>query len=435
MNSREAIAKDAADLSELAKRVADTTHRSETHLRSVAVLGAPSGDFAHQERHLDEAAWNLRQWWLRLAHRPADKMPKSPCGGQSTRIASGAKIDFGYERDLDESVLEQRSEGYVEAIPGWSNDLVLFRSGQAALSALLQLAIGCWGGSEPLMIAHSGAYFETVALLQAWPSRILQRSDNKQDLVIAEPVWCDGRFGCGTIIDPPRRILLVDTTMVGPNYNLRPYLDGRCPIVVAYSSGLKLDQAGLELANVGFARIYTRNSAESANGIATRLREIRTLTGTGLTLDELSALSAPWFMDRNYVDRYTDSIFANNRAFAQGIGTKSNLFADACHPSLIDPEANAPFCALELHDPTREHYRRLLMIVENEIDRRGLLAANGGSFGFRGHRFQLVTPSTNEGRTFLRIALGWRDGFSRTGLCDLFEELSERGLEDRLGRL
>jgi hypothetical protein len=224
-------------------------------------------------------------------------------------------------------------------------------------------------------------------------------------------------------------MLLVDTTIVGPNHDLRPYLHGRCPVIIAYSSGLKLDQAGLELANVGIARIYARDGVESASNIATRLRKIRTLTGTGLMLDELSALSAPWFMDCAYADRYTTAVFANNRLLAEAIGTSSNLFGNACHPSLTHLGANAPFCALELLDPTPERYQRLLITVESEIHRRGLLAERGGSFGFRGHRFELIEPSPEEGRTFLRVALGWRDGFSREGLCALFEELADARME------
>jgi hypothetical protein len=65
--------------------------------------------------------------------------------------------------------------------------------------------------------------------------------------------------------------------------------------------------------------------------------------------------------------------------------------------------------------------------VDREIERRGLLAARGGSFGFRGHRYELIEPKPSEGETFLRVALGWRDGHSRQGLCELFQELSAEG--------
>ena len=133
---------------------------------------------------------------------------------------------------------------------------------------------------------------------------------------------------------------------------------------------------------------------------------------TGLTLDELSALSAPWFLDRAYVDAYTTAIFANNRLLAQSIGSESAVFGPHCHPSRSTPGAAAPFCALQLCEASPARYRRLAEIVERQSEQRGLLLTKGGSFGFRGHRFELIEPAPGQGDPFLRIAMGWRDGHS-----------------------
>jgi hypothetical protein len=267
-----------------------------------------------------------------------------------------------------------------------------------------------------------GKYFETAALLEAWPENVLRQVPTDADIVIAEPVPCDGQFSCAPQILPPGRALLLDTTMSGPAYDLQGHLESGFELVFAYISGLKLDQAGLELANAGIVRIYAKN--ESAPEVGAALRDLRVLNGTGLTLDEMSALSAPWFMDRSYADAYTSAIFANNRALATAVGTGSRSFGGCCHPSLLREGANAPFCAITLRHPTPEGYARLLLTLQQEIVRRGLLATQGGSFGFRGHRFELIKPSAGRGQPFLRMALGWRDGYSRQGFCDLFEELS-----------
>ena len=84
--------------------------------------------------------------------------------------------------------------------------------------------------------------------------------------------------------------------------------------------------------------------------------------------------------------------------------------------------------------PRRPATGRLAEIVERESDRRGLLVAKGGSFGFRGHRFELIEPEPGQGRTFLRVALGWRGGHSCRGLCDLFGELAAHPSFDSLDR-
>jgi hypothetical protein len=328
-------------------------------------------------------------------------------------------VSFGYERDIDVTLLEQRND-YLRAPAGWSADLVLFRSGQAALACLIHFAAGQWGKNHPLTVAHAGAYFETASLLASWPQRMIRQIENatEADIVIAEPVWCDGQFGCGERLPKARHALLLDITMSGPVYDLAPHLGG-CPLVIAYSSGLKLDQAGLELANAGIVRVLSRDRAEETGD---GLRQLRGLTGAGLTLDELSALSAPWFLDRAYAEHYTAAIFANNRALAEAVGSRSPVFGPRCHPSLAHPGAEAPFCALTLNEPSPERYRALEAKIAGECDRRGLLAVKGGSFGFRSHRFELIEPE--DGRTFLRVAMGWRDGWSRQGLCDLLAELA-----------
>ncbi len=427
MEFREAIDRDVRDLRNLADRITARSRDAPVRTDVLAGLAASGDDFLTQERKLDAAAWALRKTWLTLAHRPADDTPKSPYAGQSAHVAAGNDVDFGYERDLDVSMLEERRTDYMQSVDGWSTDLVLYRSGQAALAGLLQLAISQWGTTGALRIAHEGAYFETASLIDAWPHRVLKRVADKADVAIAEPVWCDGRFGCAESRSAPRHAFFLDTTMAGPAYDITPHLSGGCALIIAYSSGLKLDQAGLELANVGIVRIYARNGREDARKVAESLRRIRALTGTSLTLDELSALSAPWFMDRRYVDHYTAGLFANNHALARAIGSASPIFGPRCHPSLLERAADAPFCAIELREPTAERYAALSQKVEAEIERRGLLASRGGSFGFRGHRFELIEPEAGQGRTFLRVALGWRDGHSRQGLCDLFAELAEKG--------
>jgi len=418
MQFRAAIELEAHDLQELADRAARAADRPDL----LPTLSLAGDDYAAHERELEAAAMTLRRHWLQLAHHPADTTLKSPCDGEVTQMPSGRLIHFGYEREIDASPLERRGPAYLDRVPGWSSDVVLFRSGQASLACLLQLVVGRWGRFGALTVAHAGAYFETAALLESWPGRVLRPSDGATDVVIAEPVWCDGAFSCSDALPAARRALILDTTMSGPGYDLRPHLDNAaCPLVIAYSSGLKLDQAGLELANVGIVRLYARRDCGE---VGATLRTLRGLVGAGLTLDEMSALSAPWFMDRGYADRYVGAIFAHNRALAAAIGSRSAVFKPHCHPSLRRQDGDAPFCALQLAEPSPEAYRALEARIERECDRRGLVVTKGGSFGFRGHRFELIEPEPGHGEPFLRVAMGWRGGWSCEGLCALFAELA-----------
>src|SRR5882724_202516 len=161
MEFREAIERDAQDLQALADRVTAGTDLWGD-------LKGCGNDYREQERRLEAAAMRLRRTWLALAHRPADAMLKSPRQGKAAHLPGGEDVQFGYERELDVSLLERRGEAYLTPPAGWSSDLVLCRSGQSALACFLQFAVSRWGEARALCVAHAGAYFETASLLASW---------------------------------------------------------------------------------------------------------------------------------------------------------------------------------------------------------------------------------------------------------------------------
>jgi hypothetical protein len=405
---------DARDLNELAVRI-----------------GLPEFSIRPKcEDDLEAAALALRRAWFERAHKPADATLKSPCAGTTARLPGGDTVRFGYERDLDASMLEERGVLDHPTPDGWTSSRVLCRSGQSTLSCLLHLVTSTGAPDTPLTLHHAGRYFESKALVEVWPRHVFRHVSAaalEVDLLLGEPVFCDGRFG---VSDPralprARRALLLDTTLVGTAVDLSPWFDRfDGPLVAVFRSGLKLDQAGLELANVGIAQLFVRDGARVA--AADSLRRIRGLTGSGLTLDEFAALSAPWFLDRTYLQHYTAAIFAHNAALGSALGRDSTVFEERSHPSLVSAGAEAPFCALRLRGGDGTAHRRLLEIVDAEVRRRGLRVTQGGSFGFRGHRYELIEPDHEDGLPFLRVALGFRGGRTLDGLIALFQELASR---------
>ncbi|WP_428672531.1 hypothetical protein [Reyranella sp.] len=217
MEFRDAIEKDAEDLHALADRAAAASRQDDLLPRPVR----SGNDWLTQERQLDAAAMTLRHNWLGVAHRPGDATLKSPRAGHIAHVACGSEVSFGYERDIDVSMLEQR-KGYLRAPACWAADLVLFRSGQAALACLVHFAAAQWGRTGPLTVAHAGSYFETASLLASWPQRMIRQVDDAAvaDVVIAEPVWCDGQFGCGERLPTASRA-------PARHYNVRPDVRSR----------------------------------------------------------------------------------------------------------------------------------------------------------------------------------------------------------------
>jgi hypothetical protein len=366
---------------------------------------------------LEQATRALRYIWLQAAASSTSKSYRSPTEAERTVTPTGRFHNFGYERDLQPNALERRCANFFSAPPsGWPQDHVLFSSGQAAMTAVLTLLLSRQNGA--LSLRHAGCYFETVNLLSLFVGRFENVSGQDADVVIVEPVWCDGaRFGTVSLAPLATHVLsgatqsiVVDSTLTGLDDGLNDLLSNLLPDreVIRVHSGLKLFQAGLELADVGIVSVYGASSADA-------LRRIRTLQGGGLRFADVAALELPLFLDRGATRRYEDAVFAHNRALAHA--SRANSAFNVSYPWDTKP---APFVIINLRDAAA--YENLDERICDEARTRGLVFDKGGSFGFRGHRFETVRPE--DGSPFLRVAMGRRGGPSLEGILQLFRTLT-----------
>jgi len=378
------------------------------------------------ERGFEQAARRLRIGWLKAVAAETARVLRSPTEREVERLAHSRHDAYGYERDFQPESLEARCEGFLGAPPGgWSAAHVMFSSGQAALATiLLQLAGGRPG---KLRVAHVGAYFETRELVERACAPVARPAD--ADCVIVEPIACNGCFAthdpASTAADmADGQTLVVDETLSAPRTRLPSILE-RAPAgaaVIRLVSGLKLLQQGLELANVGIASVVTRDVGRTAE-LADGLKRSRTLTGAGLRFVDALALEAPFFLDRAVTQTYADKVFAHNAALVDSVTARNQVFRPLGGSGLAD--AAAPYCAFELaQGNSAEALNALADRLERQAKARGLLVARGGSFGFRGHRYEVIEPETGEA-PFLRVALGARDGHSCAGLIELMAELAQ----------
>jgi hypothetical protein len=199
--------------------------------------------------------------------------------------------------------------------------------------------------------------------------------------------------------------IIVDSTLAGLDDGLNALLGGldTGQEVFRLHSGLKLFQAGLELADVGIVSLYGSTAADA-------LRRIRTLQGTGLHFAEVAALELPLFLDPVSTRDYEGAIFAHNALLADA--ARGNRAFTVAFPGARP----APFVVFNL--PPEKSYDGLDEKIAAEAAGRSLVFIKGGSFGFRGHRFETVRP---EGKPpFLRVAMGKRAGASLDGILELF---------------
>jgi hypothetical protein len=385
---------------------------------------------ADAELAAETFARRLRAAWLTAAGAEAASVYRSPTASEARQIARHHDA-FGYERDLQPESLETRCRDFFPAPPGgWRQDHILFSSGQAAMTCAL-LALGqhhAPGGR--LRVMHRGAYFETTSLVRLLPFITQADVAHTADVVIDEPVYCDGQFH-RTDTDKllasrasPRAVIF-DTTLQGREDGIDRYLAALDPaadqIVLRVTSCLKLFEAGLELANAGILSVYQRATAETK--LCEAIRRIRTLTGAGLNLVDVIALEAPLFLDPAQADRYASAVFDHNARLVRAVAGTNKRFAPISHPALTDGEA--PYCAFQLPDASPGAYDALENEIASEARRRRLVFSHGGSFGFRGHRYEVVKPEAGV-PAFLRIALGRRGGWSCDGIIEMMSEIAAR---------
>lgn len=458
----QALLSEANDLLFLAERIESCAIRpvpglDEWKAEVSALITHPTFGSLGSEHALERLSRELRTLWLRYAQSATDGCLRSPPANQQPAVTGiGTPLTFGYERELEPEILEARCRDFLSVPPGWVAHHLIFSSGQATLSAVLQasLQMQMVEEGEPLRLLHLGGYFETQELLDLFEARSMThsriRTTNRDDLaarlpktdvLLAEIAYCDGALrllDLGALARTWRqsrtrpRLVAFDTTLSGTKFPLEMLLGmlsgPDAPVVVLMRSALKLDQGGLELANAGICSVLlpTHTPLPLAEFPET-LRKIRKLTGASIGLQDMASLEAPWFLDRLYGTQYCEAIFAHNRQLALAFKPTGGLFAGLSHPALTkDASAwsEAPFCVLTLNDSREENYRRLQTILEHEAGARQLAFSVGGSFGFRGHRFESIIPDIPESPSFLRVALGARGGPSLSGIIKLLNQLA-----------
>lgn len=434
-----------------------------------ALQAAPDLETLAGEARLETLSMALRRCWMGLAHSFADRPMKSPPHLEDVPLPFGVDLkNYIYERVAQPFGLEHRCQSRYRPVPGWESRFCLFGSAMGALTILLQVLPRFLSapGEVPRWDSFIG-YYETERLLRLHdrrgvfcrrfrkPDEIFERVANgKTDILLVEPSMYDWNQ---TVLDPEILVrailkrpqgrplaLALDTSLLGPVFRMDDLLAAlapSCPLLaIELRSGLKLDQEGLELSNVGITRLFTREGPPTGiHGVEKwqrHLRSARKIFGNALSLDEMTLLDLPWFSDPERLDAYAAPIFVNNARLAAALAKVDGLFSRIAHPSLSKLSgwqwAESPFVIAHLRDREDRQANRDLLeaVIHQEILRRGLTACLGSSFGFRHHRFEIVIPEGYErpdgsSRSFLKVAMGHRQGPSGDGLIKLLCDVAK----------
>ena len=444
-------------LSELGAKAVSHVPRAQltfkNWLNAVARLNEAACTTFSAEAALASLTTEFRRLWLTVAHEASDLEAKLTSPGNT-------QTHFRDDGETEPIALENRCTANAQKPIGWCSEHVLFSSAQGALASILLWAQeeSFWCVDQSAHLTFAGASCETKDLLDvlrttglSWsePGKtdpVIEGTSRPSRVILIEPVFFDEgvnvfniaefqrvwRNHCAASHTSAPILIVLDTTLLGAQFPLEELLEGlvgsKAPTLITVRSGMRLDQAGLELANVGIVSVY-RPESEIAHTkqIADRLRTIRSSTGVGLTLDETAALDAPWFLDRDHAKHYAKAVFQNNALLAAALSNSHQLFRQVLYPNFADASslwAKAPYSVLRLREPSAENYDTLARIIAYECAHRNLLFDRGGGFGLRGHRYDIITPATEACEPFLRIAMGARDGPSCDGIIKLLQELA-----------
>ena len=418
------------------------------------------------ETALDDLAFAFRDTWLDAAFQATRSYLMSPPHEQPKTMPSGDKFQFDYERSSRPESLERRGLHCLSSPQDWTGFCLLFSSGMSAISTVVQVCCAHLDGAKPespVNLDIFGGYFETWRLLDAMHTSVLtvryhptNEEINRRvagggvDVLVIEPVaydWDMSVFDLDRLRDAWRqagtkhpRVVIVDTSLTahtfGPEDLTAVFGDTPPWLVVFIRSGLKLDQQGLELSNVGVVNLFLPDGGGkkiNKDGLKQKLTVNRAVTGGALTVNQTAALEAPWFLKADQLAAFAGQVFGNNRRLAVNIKNDGGVFSRINHPGLetatTQTWAVSPFVVFHLSEDSQNRHGLLVAILVHEARLRGLPLTLGSSFGFRGHRFEVIRPhvqirAMQDKTGLLKVAMGFRQGPTLQGVIDLINEIA-----------
>lgn len=412
--------------------------------RPLARRRKPPGDGSlRSDLYLQIAVSELRRSYLAAMSSLVAGQWRTPETGKPVVFpGSGMAYEYAYDRQHPPVALENRimAQNCVSAI--------LCSSGMAALNVVFSGLAFLLGPKAHL--AALASYFETLTLLQLSPfaqrwsrfgsAREFAERLAEPDVAIAliEPVRYDWGLttedwepvieAIGSRREPP--VVVIDTTLCHGSDAQHEFVDMLktvAPTVIEVRSGLKLDQHGFELTNVGIVEW----SEQLRDSRISRLRDVlaacRVATGATLTWQDSCALSPDLVFDASAVSTYAKAVYATNRALSTAVQSDGPLFEQVVYPQ--EPWGS-PFVLFKLRNGGDAAYQRLAFLMSREQARRGLEWRMSGSFGFRSARYETILPKEQarpheapEG--VLKVAAGCYEGAHFRAIFELLTELAD----------
>ncbi len=315
---------------------------------------------------------------------------------------------FEYERALYPTLLEKKIKDSILFSP---QILVVFHSCMSAIDAILKVILALFTKKDKIYIISLAYYFETISLFKIFYNikgikldildKILDFYNLLENNSVADVFFVEGMDVnlkedsldvkyINSIIRKRKSnkpvIIIIDTTLINSNFNVHEifYKLNINLIIFVVRSGLKLEQQGLELANIGIVEIYTNDSKLPLEKIKNILITARTLCGTSISQTEEKMLLSDLFFCSKTLD-YISKIEKNaERIYTAIRDTKRKELNLVCY------KEHAPFLLLYLIESNLESCINFISRLRKYLNSRKTDVNIGTSFGFRHLRIEII---------------------------------------------
>ncbi|BDR58365.1 hypothetical protein [Xylocopilactobacillus apicola] len=408
-------------------------------LELLDVLNLPelkSNEYVSNDRKLIDFNEEIRTAWLEKVGRLHASYDKSPYEGEIPKDAFGRSIGYTYEALLDDKLLKNN---YSYDITDYNSSTFLYPNGMASIKGTID-AISVLLDEE-IDIQFDLEYFESNIYLNTLSkTERLRRGPNKSNIFIFEPinydfygslVKSDDLINAINNSSAKLKFVIVDSTMHNKTEILeqlsKKIKDYKDTVFVDVRSGLKFDEDGLELSNLGIAEWFVHKSQESFfNKLEKILKNYRNITGANLSyISYVSLLYTHSIYDSI---NYSHGVFNTVKEFMDITGNLNfkNSKIKSSKGDFMGIKIYSPFLFFTMNISEEKECMDFIHRIQAYLSKEGYFLPLRNSWGFR---FPSIEPITHykTREIAIKLYLGKYRGSLFDELIDLFKKISSQG--------
>lgn len=342
--------------------------------------------------------------------------------------------------DLTPTQTEKYFDNQIKKPEGIHSQTLLFGSGMATVSTTIALAK--YENPNGSYLFGSQMYFENNNQAQQLqdelhferfelfdenvPDDLKDKMKSDPSVIFAEPIGNSKdlpSINLEDILKTPTnnrtRLIIIDTTLSGPNFNYKDVLadlDDKS-VLILVASLQKLYQEGDGVASAGMATILTRDEALK-NETVTKMKTFRGMLGTNITPHNLKLIQK---ISPENVTKYAEQIGKNVTDFASALKSKQY--------SIVEKIATAPIKANGVSEASvfyiqfkKDCGQKFIDKVVTKSKGRDIQITDGASFGFRNTRLMVIGGD--------EFAVRVCPGIENTRQLAILEEIFEETLKE-----